>query len=220
MSANSAPKLQKVVRVFLTAQLRRKRNSITHHRAEWPPSDSRRWRWFIPCLGTLCSIWHIWSCSSNWPPWALGTFFLLSSELARHLVWRSRISGLALAGGLFHIKTINSTAPESAAEISLASRDLHMNYPRIYFFAPLYALCDCVAPSSDVPTATVAEVNALKNNLCFWVRSTAPLQKCAVGYVYRSSDYLRCVTFPALRVGFPCLQRKQNRPRGDFWLTQ
>lgn len=40
----------------------------------WPPLNSRCWRWFMLCLGTLCGIWHIWSCSSNWPPWALGCF--------------------------------------------------------------------------------------------------------------------------------------------------
>lgn len=45
-----------------------------HNKPCWPLWKGRCLRWFMFCLGTLCSIWHIWSCSSNWPPWALGCF--------------------------------------------------------------------------------------------------------------------------------------------------
>lgn len=47
----------------------------------WPPWNSRCSRRLVLSLGTLYSIWHIWSCSFNWPPWALGGFY--GSALSR-----------------------------------------------------------------------------------------------------------------------------------------
>lgn len=63
---------------------------------------------FRLCLGTLCSIWHIWSCSSNWLPWAAGRFS--SSALSwfdslweeTRLVCFGELEFLGLTRGLLH----------------------------------------------------------------------------------------------------------------------